>query len=165
MRISAVVDKRIVNNIGDKTAILRKYDMSTKIVCYRHNVLFWKRKDTFNKQYIVKISLQKGLTVCKKRAFKRLQRHALRSAHHCLPRQSRWSRSRSSKYGFWSEHHCINLFPDHCVVDNCRCRDEIWPDMSTKKSVLDDSTNFHCSFFDEFVMKSWKIFLFTINHE
>ena len=26
-------------------------------------------------------------------------------------------------------------------VDNCRRRDEIWPDMSTKKSVLDDGTN------------------------
>ena len=27
---SAVVDKCFVNKIGDKTAILRKYDMSTK---------------------------------------------------------------------------------------------------------------------------------------
>ena len=49
--ISAVVDKRFVNKIGDKTAILRKYDMSTKILFCRHNnVLFWKRKDTFKKQ-------------------------------------------------------------------------------------------------------------------
>ena len=29
---SAVVDKRFVDKIGDKTAILRKYDMSTKIL-------------------------------------------------------------------------------------------------------------------------------------
>ena len=46
----------------------------------------------------------------------------------------------NSKFGLWSEHHYI-LFPDHCFVDNCRRRDEIWPDMPTKKSVLDDSTN------------------------
>ena len=39
----------------------------------------------------------------------------------------------------------LHLFSDHCFVDNCRCRDEIWPDMSTKKSVLDDSTRAHCS--------------------
>ena len=31
----------------DKTAILRKYDMSTTILFCRHNsVLFWKRKDS-----------------------------------------------------------------------------------------------------------------------
>ena len=33
---SAVVDKRFVNKIGDKTAILKKYDMSTKILFWRH---------------------------------------------------------------------------------------------------------------------------------
>ena len=50
-RTSAVVDKRFVNKIGDKTAILRKYDMSTKILICRHsNVRFWKRKDTFKKK-------------------------------------------------------------------------------------------------------------------
>ena len=44
---SAVVDKRFVNKIGDKTKILRKYDMSTNILFCRHNnELFWKRKDT-----------------------------------------------------------------------------------------------------------------------
>ena len=44
---SAVIDTRFVNKIGDKTAILRKYDMSTKILFCRHNnVLFKKRKDT-----------------------------------------------------------------------------------------------------------------------
>ena len=37
MVISAVVDKCFVNNIGNKTAILRKYDMSTKILFCRHN--------------------------------------------------------------------------------------------------------------------------------
>ena len=45
---SAVVDKRFIDKIGDKTAILRKYDMSTKILFCRHNnVLFWKRKDPY----------------------------------------------------------------------------------------------------------------------
>ena len=40
--------------------------MSTKILFCRHNnVLFWKRKDTFKKQNIDKISLRKGLTVAK----------------------------------------------------------------------------------------------------
>ena len=44
---SAVVDKRFVNKLGDKTAILGEYDMSTKILFCRHNnILFWKRKDT-----------------------------------------------------------------------------------------------------------------------
>ena len=58
--ISAVVDKRFVDKIGDKTAILRKYDMSTKILfCLHNNVLLLKRKDTFKKQNIDKISLQK----------------------------------------------------------------------------------------------------------
>ena len=42
---------------------------------------------------------------------------------------------RNSKFGFWSEHHWI------CFVNNGHRRDEIWPDMSTKKSVLDDSTS------------------------
>ena len=48
--ISAVVAKRLVDKIGDKTAILRKYDtfVLTKILFCRHNnVLFWKRKDSF----------------------------------------------------------------------------------------------------------------------
>ena len=45
--ISAVVDKRFVNKLGDKTAVLRKYDMLKKILfCQKNNVLFWKRKDT-----------------------------------------------------------------------------------------------------------------------
>ena len=34
----------------------------------------------------------------------------------------------------------LHLFPDHCFVDNCRRRDELWPDMSTKTSVLDNGT-------------------------
>ena len=91
MFISAVVDKCFVNNIGNKTAILRKYDMSTKILFCRHNnVLFIKRKDTFKKQSIDKISLFEGSTVCEKRAVKGVQRHAWRSARHCLPGQSGW---------------------------------------------------------------------------
>ena len=51
--VSAVVDKRFVDKIGDKTAILRKYDMSARIMFCRHNnVLFWEKKDTFKKQNI-----------------------------------------------------------------------------------------------------------------
>ena len=43
--LSAVVDKRFINKIGDKTAILRKYDLSTKIqICWHNNVLFWRKK-------------------------------------------------------------------------------------------------------------------------
>ena len=40
------------------------------LFCRHDNVLFWKRKDTFKNKiyYIYKISLQKGLTVCEKRA-------------------------------------------------------------------------------------------------
>ena len=39
--VSAVVEKHSVDKIGDKTAILRKYDMLTKILFCRHNnVLF-----------------------------------------------------------------------------------------------------------------------------
>ena len=34
---SAVVDKHFVNKIGNKIAISRKYDMSTKILICRHN--------------------------------------------------------------------------------------------------------------------------------
>ena len=37
----------------------------------------------------------------------------------------------------------LHLFPGHCFVDHCRRWDEIWPDMSTKKSVLYDSTNYN----------------------
>ena len=85
---SAVVDKRFVDKIGDKTASLRKYNMSTKILFCQNNVPFWKRKDTFKKQNIDKISLQKGLTVCEKRVVKRVQRHAWHSVRHCLPGQS-----------------------------------------------------------------------------
>ena len=141
--ISAVVDKRLVDKIGEKTAIFRKYNMSTKILFCRHNVLFWKRKDTFKKQNIdiVKISLQKGLTAWEKRAVKRVQRqqrHASRSACHCLPGQSRWY-TPNLKFGFWLEHHCIYFLTS--FVDSCNRRDEIWPDMSTKKFVLDDSTS------------------------
>ena len=41
-----------------------------------------------------KISLQKGLTVCEKRAVKRVQRCPDDPSHNL-------------KFGFWSEHHCI----------------------------------------------------------
>ena len=93
---SAVTDKRFV----DKTSILRKYDMSKKILFCRHNnVLFWKGKDSFKKQNIDKRSLQKGLTVCEKRC-KQVQRHAWCSASPDDP-------SRNSKFGFWLEHHRI----------------------------------------------------------
>ena len=67
-----------------------------------------------------------------------MQRHAWRSARHCLPDQSRWSIA-------WLEvwilvGASLHLFPDHCFVDSCRRRDEMWPNMSTKKSVLNDDT-------------------------
>ena len=32
----------------------------------------------------------------------------------------------------------LHLLPDHCLVDTCRRQDEFSPDVSTKKSVLDD---------------------------
>ena len=69
---SAVVDKPFVDKIGDKTAILRKYDISTKILFCRHictcnNVPFRKRNYSLKKQNIDKISLQHGLTTCEKR--------------------------------------------------------------------------------------------------
>ena len=37
---SAVIDKRFVDKIGDKTAILRKYDMLKILFCQHNNVLF-----------------------------------------------------------------------------------------------------------------------------
>ena len=36
MVASAVVDRPIVDRIGDKTANLRKYDMSTEILFWQH---------------------------------------------------------------------------------------------------------------------------------
>ena len=36
--------------------------------------------------------------------------------------------SRKLKFGFWSDT-SLHLFPDHCFVDNCRRRDEVWPDV------------------------------------
>ena len=49
---SDVVDMHFVDKIGDKTAILKEYDMSTKILFCRHNnVLYWRRKDTFKTKY------------------------------------------------------------------------------------------------------------------
>ena len=109
--------------------------------CFHNRVLFWKRKDrpTFKKQNIDKISHQKGLTVCEKHAVKRVQRHAWHSAHHWFP----WPIPMIHCIGFWSDT-SLHIFPDHCFVDNCRRRDEIWPDTSTKKSVFDDSNNVLC---------------------
>ena len=90
-----------------KQTVLRKCDMSTKnLFCRHNNVLFWKRKDTFNKQNIDKISLQKGLTVCEKRAVKRVQRHVDAQPATVYPASPN-DPSRNSKFGFWSEHHCI----------------------------------------------------------
>ena len=132
---SAVVDKLFVNKIGDKTAILRKCDMSTKILFCRHNnIQFWKRKDTFQKQNIDKISLQKGMTVSKSALSSECSSMLDPQPVTVYPASPR---DPSRKFGFWSEHQVLHLFPDHCFVDICRHRDEIWPDMSTKKSVLD----------------------------
>ena len=48
---NAVVDKRFIDKIGDKTAILRKYDMSTKILFYQHdNVLHVFEKERIHKK-------------------------------------------------------------------------------------------------------------------
>ena len=55
---------------------------------------FEKERIHFKKQNIDKLSLQEGLTVCEKRAVKQVQRHAWRSARHCLPGQSRDDPSR-----------------------------------------------------------------------
>ena len=75
VKSSAVVDK-----IGDKTAIMKRYDMSTKILFCQHNhtctILKKKVRPTFKKQNIDKISHQKGSTVCEKHAVNRVQRHA-----------------------------------------------------------------------------------------
>ena len=104
---SAVVDKHFVDKIGEKTAILRIYDMSTKILfcdfC-RHNVLFWKSKDTFKKQNIE----------FKKKAWRFAKSSLSSKCSGMLDAQpivylaslnDPWSHN--SKFGFWSEHHCI----------------------------------------------------------
>ena len=136
---STVVDKRIVDKTGDKTAILKKYKISTKILFCRHNnVLFWKRKDTFKKQYIysVKISLQKGLAVCEKHAFKRLQQHACAQPTTVYP-ASLNDPSRRLKFGFWSERHCIISWPLFCwrLSPSCRQRN-----LSSTTALLDTAS-------------------------
>ena len=75
MSNSAVFDKHFVNKIGDKTAILRKYVMSTKDYVFVDIIMYYFEKERIHLKtnYIDKISLQKGLTVCKKRAVKRVQ--------------------------------------------------------------------------------------------
>ena len=54
LQTSAVVDKHFVNKVGDKTAILRKYDISTKILvlfCWHYNVLFEKERIPLKTKY------------------------------------------------------------------------------------------------------------------
>ena len=62
--------------LATKQQLLENMTCRQRLFCQHNNVLFKKRKDTFEKQNIDKISLQKGLTVCEKSAVKRVQRHA-----------------------------------------------------------------------------------------
>ena len=123
--------------------------------CFGDMIIFWKGKDTFKKQkksknrpsnrldWLQKAYCQASVAACLTLSPPLFSYPASPDDPDCVTR----SLGRN----------ILHLFPDHCFVDNCRCRD-IWPNMSTKKSVLDNGTNFYCSFFDEFVMKSWKIF-------
>ena len=61
-----------------------------------------------------KISLQKGLTVCEKRAVKQVQWHAWHSASHCLPAWPFPMIHRVTQSLDWTS---LHLFPDHCFVD------------------------------------------------
>ena len=133
---SAVVGKRFVDKLGDKTAILRKY-MSTKIpFCLHNNVLSWKRKDSFKKQTIDKISLQKGLTVCEKRC-KRVQQHAsmLSQPLFTLPVLMIHRVTWCLDFGRTSPH----LFPELLPFDStCRQRN-----LSSTTALLSTSPCFH----------------------
>ena len=136
---SAVVDKRFVDKIGDKTAVLRKYDMSTKILVCQHNVLFKKRKDTCKTQNIDKISLQKAWLFAKSMLSRECSGMLDAQPATVYP-GSPDDPSRNSEVWILVGT-SLHLFPNHCFVDNCRRRDEIWPNMSTEKSVLDDGTS------------------------
>ena len=102
---SAVVDKRLVDKIADKTAILRKYDMSTMILFCRHNsVLFWKRKDTFKKQIIDKPSKRLD---CLRKALSSECSSMLDTQPVAIYPASPDDHRGTHKFGFWSEYHCI----------------------------------------------------------
>ena len=146
----AVVDKRFV----DKTAILRKHvdkdsvlsTKTTKILLCRHtSVLFWNRKQTFKNKIWNKPSKRFD---CLPKALSRECSGMLDAQPGTIYLASPVDPSHNSKFGFWSEYHCIYFLTIVFVDNNCRRQDEIWPDMSTKKFVLDDSTRFqiqnHC---------------------
>ena len=99
--ISSVVDKRFVDKIGNKTAILRKYDLSTKttkiLFCQHNSVLFWKRKDTFKKQNLD----------CLRKMLSSECSGMLDTQPVTISPASPDDPSRNSKFGFWSEYHCI----------------------------------------------------------
>ena len=86
------------------------------------------------------MSLQKGLTVCEKHPCQASCSGMLDDQPATVYPASPDDPSHNLKFGIWWEHHCI-YFLTIVFFDNCRCLDYIWPDMSTKKYVLDDGTN------------------------
>ena len=95
--------------LATKQQFLRKC-MSTKILfCWHHNVLFWKRKDTFKKQNIDKIRLQKSFKkawLFAKSALSRECSGMLDAQPATVYPASPDDPSRNLKL-IWSEHHCI----------------------------------------------------------
>ena len=85
------------------TKLATKQQFWENMTCW--HVLFWKRKDSFKKQNIDKISLQKGLTIAKSAASEcSSMRDAQPAAvYPATPDDP----SRNLKFGFWSEHHRI----------------------------------------------------------
>ena len=120
--ISAVVDKRFVDKIGNKTAILRKYNMSTKILFCRHNnVLFWKRKGTLKKLNIDKLSLQKARLFAKSALLSKCSGTFDAQPATIYP-ASLDDPLRKAKFRFWSEHRCIYFLNILKFDPTCRQR-------------------------------------------
>ena len=132
---SAVVDKCFCWQNWRQTSNFEKMRHADKD-CFGNIIMYCFVKEKIHKKKIkkkrVKLSLQKGLTVCERL-------HCQASAAACLtlspplftqPVPMIHRVTRSLDFG----RNILHFFPDHCFVGNCRCRDEIWPDMSTKKS-------------------------------